>query len=98
MLHLRSSVIVGRGAAQILPAARTFRVRLLAPQKERIAVIRRQLALPEEEAARWVERTDRDRTWFVREHFSKDPSDPGNYDLILNTGKRAPTFMKANSQ
>jgi cytidylate kinase len=78
-------VIVGRGASLILPAETTLRVRLIAPREARIATTMRRLHLSQAEAARWVEQTDRDRTAFVKEHFQHDPSDLGNYDLIVDT-------------
>jgi cytidylate kinase len=77
-------VIVGRGAAFILRPATTLRVRLGGPLKERIAAWRRKLNLSEREAAQRIRTTDRERTDFVRDHFRKDPTDPGNYDLVLN--------------
>ena len=30
---------------------------------------------------------DRERNQFVKEHFHKDPNDPCNYDLILNSAR-----------
>ena len=38
------AIIVGRGAAMILPASSTLRVRLIAPLEQRIAAIGRELA------------------------------------------------------
>jgi cytidylate kinase len=78
-------VIVGRGAAFVLPAATTLRVRLVGPVKERITELSRKLGISEREAALRVRTIDRERTDFVQDHFSKDPSDPRNYDLVLNT-------------
>jgi hypothetical protein len=36
-----------------------------------------------------VEKTDRERAGFVRDHFHKDPRDPRNYDLVLNAARFA---------
>jgi cytidylate kinase len=80
-------VIVGRGAAHILPAKSTLRVRLVGLPKDRIAAMARRLNLSPEEAARKVEETDRERVRFIRDHFQFDPSDPHLYDLILNTSR-----------
>jgi hypothetical protein len=77
-------IIVGRGAGQILPAETTLRVRLVGPLEERIAAISRALGASRDEAARHVETTDRERVRFVQDHFQKDPTDPRNYDLVLN--------------
>ena len=62
-------VIVGRGAAFILPAATTLRVRLVAPVKERIATLSRELAISANEAVRKIGTLDRERIAFVRDHF-----------------------------
>jgi cytidylate kinase len=80
-------VIVGRGAAQVLPPARTLRVRLVGPREERIHRVRDRLGVSHAEAARWVERIDHDRAQFVRDHFHKDPADPAAYDLVLNSSR-----------
>jgi cytidylate kinase len=78
-------VILGRGAAQVLPAESTLRVRLVGPVEDRIAVMRERLGVGRDEAERRVAQTDRERGRFVWDHFHRDPSNPSNYDLILNT-------------
>lgn len=83
-------VIVGRGAAFILPAERTLRVRLIGRPEDRVAVAARKLGVDESEAARTVRSLDRQRRMFVRDHFLKDSSDEHNYDLILNTSRFTP--------
>lgn len=80
-------VIVGRGAAHILPSFSTLRVRLVGLLEDRVANAARQQNLSREEAARWVEKTDCERTEFVKAHFFKDPADPRHYDLVLNTSR-----------
>jgi cytidylate kinase len=80
-------VIVGRGAAFILPAKTTLRVRLVAPVAERIALLSRQRGLSRQEATREVRKLDRERTTFIRNTFLKDPSDPLHYDQILNAAR-----------
>lgn len=80
-------VIVGRGAAQILPEATTVRIRLVAKLEDRIAAIQQRLNLDPKEAAAWVDQTDRDRLRFVKDHLQKDPNDAHRYDLILNTSR-----------
>lgn len=80
-------VILGRGAAQVLPAAATLRVRLVGPLKDRIATIQQRLGVARVEAARRLAKTDQDRTRFVVDNFLKDPADPCNYDLVLNSAR-----------
>jgi cytidylate kinase len=80
-------VIVGRGAAQILPPATTLRVRLVADLDDRIMRMSRELGLTKAEAARLVRATDRARVRFIRDHFQKDAADPCLYDVVLNTSR-----------
>jgi cytidylate kinase len=80
-------VIVGRGAAQVLPGETTLRLRLVAPVEWRIVAISQKLGISREEAARQIERTDRERVRFVKDHFHKDATDPREYDLVLNSSR-----------
>jgi cytidylate kinase len=80
-------VIVGRGATKVLPLATTLRVRVVAPLDHRIDAVRREHDISREAAARQVEATDRERDRFVRDHFQMDPTDPSNYDLLLNAAR-----------
>jgi cytidylate kinase len=80
-------VIVGRGAAFILPTETTLRVRLVGTLPERVATFGQEFGIDKPEAARKVRTLDRERNDFVRDHFFKDPADPRNYDLVLNTSR-----------
>src|SRR5262245_13192019 len=84
---LGECVVVGRGAAHVLPAESTLRVRLVAPRAFRIAVIQKARGVTAGEAERWMDTTDRGRTRFVKEVLGKDPTDPGLYDLVLNVSR-----------
>jgi cytidylate kinase len=78
------SVIVGRGAGIVLPFETTLRVRVVAPLKDRIALIVRERGLKLTEAAHFVETKEHERLQFIKDHFHKDLTDPLNYDLVLN--------------
>jgi cytidylate kinase len=80
-------ILVGRGAAQLLPAETTLRVRLISPLEDRIAAIQKRFSLTHEEAAKRVQKKDRDRDRFIRDTFHKDPADPMGYDLVLNVAR-----------
>jgi cytidylate kinase len=80
-------VIVGRGASQVLPASSTLRVRLVGAREDRIKAIQRRMHLTPEQAAKWVDDTDRERTNFVKNHFFKNPEVSSLYDLVLNTSR-----------
>jgi cytidylate kinase len=78
-------VIVGRGAAQILPPKTTLRVRLDGDLDDRIAAVSSRLSLSRDKAAKWVADTEHRRETFIKDHFLKSPADARYYDLILNT-------------
>ena len=80
-------VIVGRGATKVLPQATTLRVRIVAPREQRILAVQREHKITLKEATARVENTDRERNRFVMSHFQIDPTDPANYDLVLNAGR-----------
>lgn len=81
-----SCIIVGRGAAHLLPPATTLRVRLVAPLEDRVAYMAGKLKQPSKQVEHHIEATQRERLRFVRDHFHRDASDPVNYDLVLNVG------------
>jgi cytidylate kinase len=81
------AIIVGRGAAYVLPAATTLRVRVLAPLAVRVANIRRSRGLSAAEAERWVLATDDARRRFVQSNFRTDTADVANYDLVVNSAR-----------
>jgi cytidylate kinase len=80
-------VIVGRDAAQALPAATTLRDRLVGALEQRVKTIRERFDLADDEARRWVEKTDHDRARFVKDHLGRDVEDASLYDLVLNTSR-----------
>ncbi len=80
-------VIVGRGCAHILPPETTLRVRLVAPFEFRVARAARKRGLDIRAATQRVQELDRERVHFIRDHFRKDPEDPRNFDLVLNTSR-----------
>lgn len=82
-------VIVGRGAGFILPPETTLRVRLIGAERDRIAELARTKGISEAEAAREVHTLDRERTYFVKKNFSRDATDPEEYDVILNAPRLA---------
>jgi cytidylate kinase len=80
-------ILVGRGANVVAPPETTLRVRLVAPLRERIATVQKRRNLSLEEAQRWVEKTDRERKHFIKDHFHKQVDDPQLHDVVLNTSR-----------
>jgi cytidylate kinase len=80
-------VVVGRGAAFILPAETTLRVSLVAPFRDRVATVSRQRNIPAREAAHLVRTIDRERIDFLKDHFMKNPNDASNFEIVLNMSR-----------
>jgi cytidylate kinase len=80
-------IIVGRGANVVVPPETTLRIRLVAPIWARIATVQKRRNLSYAEAQQWIEKTDRDRARFVKDHFHKETNDPHLHDLVLNTSR-----------
>jgi hypothetical protein len=78
-------VLLGRGAGFLLPPSSTLHVRLVAPLQDRIAYMAQWLRLTREEAAEQVRVRDSRRNEFIETQFSRRPTEPYHYDLILNS-------------
>lgn len=81
------AVIVGRGANFVLPTEGVFRVRVVAPQEDRVRHVVEDFGVDRSEAKRHVVRAESDRRAFVRRYFNADIANPENYDLVINTGR-----------
>jgi cytidylate kinase len=80
------AVIVGRGANFILPRESTFRLRVIAPRDFRAQKVAQDFDIPLKDAKRRILKTESDRKAFIRKYFHSDIADPGNYDMVINTG------------
>jgi cytidylate kinase len=78
-------VIVGRGAAHVLPRETTLRVRLVADLNDRVSAVSHRRNMTKEQAIKWIADTERQRQTFIKDHFLKDPTDPHHYDLVFTT-------------
>ena len=78
-------VLVGRGAQFLLPREKVLAVRIIAPEKCRVARVVRQQNLSPTEARRWMVETDRGRREYVAEYFHHAIDSPHLYDLVINT-------------
>ena len=86
-LYVRGDcIILGRGAAQVLPKDRTLRVRLIAPYEYRVHRMA-ELFPSGGDAAKLVDEADRDRRLFVKEYFHKDVDNCHDYDLTIDTSR-----------
>ncbi|MFA5161001.1 MAG: cytidylate kinase-like family protein [Elusimicrobiales bacterium] len=79
------AVIIGRGAAFMLPEADCLRVQLTAPLEARISNVTRKYGVRQEDARRSIINRESDRKAYVRRYFNADMCDPLHYDVVLNT-------------
>jgi cytidylate kinase len=80
------AVILGRGSQFILPPERTLRALVVAPRPERVERLRKRQSISAAEAEELIRQADATRREFLRYHFHREPDDPENYDLSVNTG------------
>lgn len=87
-------IIVGRGANIVTARLRNvLHVRFVAPVGQRMRHAREFYNLGLEEAEAYVQKTDRARRRYVKQHFDADIDNPLDYHLTLNTGQM--TFENA---
>ncbi len=79
------AVILGRGAAFILPPERTLRVLVVAPAALRAQHLAEAEGLSLERAAALITDRDQERRSFHLHHFGVEQEDPLLYDLVVNT-------------
>jgi cytidylate kinase len=79
------AVILGRGAAYLLPPDQALRVLVVAPRPERIERYAKVKGLGDKEAAEDFSRVEERRSEFARRHFGIRQDDPTLYDLVLNS-------------
>ncbi len=79
------SIIVGRGAAWLLPRSETLSVRLVAPLSVRARRVAERMGLSYRTARRVARDLDHRHERFIRTLHRSDPSDPHAYDLVLDT-------------
>ncbi|NIR47740.1 cytidylate kinase-like family protein [candidate division KSB1 bacterium] len=80
------AVIVGRGSNFILPPTKALRLKVVAPEENRVAYIMQKQELDRKEADKLVKRADAERSAFIRRFYHQDAENPLCYDLVLNLG------------
>lgn len=80
------AVVLGRGAAFILPPERALRVLVVAPHALRVERFMKQHGLPRDQAEKRLAHEDDERREFLRAQFEVEPNDPTHFDLVVNTG------------
>jgi cytidylate kinase len=84
--HHGNAIILGRGAAYILPRDTILSVRLVAPLEMRAQRVAEREKISLSKAQQRVEQIDAERAAFVREAFGRDVNAEADYDLVLDMG------------
>lgn len=61
-----------------------FKVRLIAPIAYRVAMVREKQGLSKEDAAKYIEQVDKNRTQWTKFLYGVDWLDPSLYDVVIN--------------
>lgn len=80
------AVVVGRGAAFILPPEKALRVFVCAPPEMRVERWAKHTGDDPARAEASLRAEDARRAEFIRHHFGAEIEDPLAYDLVVNTG------------
>ena len=78
-------IFVGRGSHLLLPPGTGLKVRVIAPRDARLARFREREGTSAEEAGRRVDALEESRVDFLRRHFRRDPEDPTQFDLVIDS-------------
>jgi len=78
------AIIVGRGAHYLFPHA--LKVRVICEMHQRVTWVMEYEHVPEKEAKRRIEASDRRRIEFEESVFRHDPRKAHHYDLVIRTG------------
>ncbi len=79
-------IIIGRGGCFILKD-KSFRVRIIAPEKARVEKVMRDRRMSESDALAFVRKYDEYQIGFMKKYFNEDINDPKHYDMMVNTEK-----------
>jgi cytidylate kinase len=79
------SIVVGRGAAWLLPRSETLSVRVIAPLKTRAARVAERMGVSTRTAKRAARDLDHRAEKFVRTLHRVNAADPHQYDMVLDT-------------
>ena len=80
-----NAILVGRGAGFLLPREETLRIRVVAPVKFRAERLAERMGVSVRTARRAARDLDRRRNQFERTMYRVDPTDPHNYDLVIDS-------------
>lgn len=80
------AVVVGRGCNFILASEDCLRLRVVRPLSQRVADVAKRKSLSSKDARNMIQKHDKERMDFLRQHYKRDGAAPEHYDLVLNSG------------
>jgi len=80
-------VFVGRAAQYMLPRHCGLAVRIVAPRQRRVDNLTSRHVIDRSKAVQLLDDLDSARVEFCRRHFHRNPLDPLEYDLVINTAR-----------
>jgi cytidylate kinase len=81
-----NGIIVGRGSNYIIKSPTSLRVRLVCPIKKRRSFIAEVEGISEKKAKKLIKTRDAERDDFIQYYFNRNPGDPQDYDIVINSG------------
>ena len=86
-----NSVIVGRGGnMELKERSDLLRIRIIADSETRSTRLRQERGVDRSQASRMLKQSDKERLEYVKHFFLVDLSDPGLYDIVINTSRISP--------
>lgn len=78
-------IFVGRGGHLLLPPGTGLKVRVIAPREVRLQRLSAREEVDVDEASHRLNRLEESRKDFIERNFRRDPDDPGQYDLVVDS-------------
>ena len=79
------AILIGRGSTCILKPEQGLRVLISGPIQWRAERLAQKRGLSTKEAMAIIQKVDGERMAFVQKYFHRNPNDPDQYDLVINT-------------
>jgi len=88
LAQMGNVILVGRGSHIITKRLENgFHVRLIASPEKRVEHLQEYYKLDRKKALKFMEKEDKGRRDYVKEHFDQNIDDPLGYDLVINTDR-----------
>jgi cytidylate kinase len=95
MIELGAVVLLGRGAAFVDTSRRKINVRVIAPKEVRIERVMTRNGCNRRSALLAIEKSDKERSKFIKQVYGKEWRRSAEYDLVINTANTDITRVSA---